>query len=283
MKKTISVITLAIAMAASSANASTISVNYDDFSDTSDWQLNGDAATLSPNADNTLRLTQGLGQAGSAFYLETFSLLDQASFSSFFSFRMFDNIGAGDIDGTGADGLVFTLQPISNTAGGGGGGIGYDGISNSLGIEFDTYDNANVDGFNGNHAGINFGGNVDSVVRINEPTRFNNGQLWNVWIDYDGLTDSLELRYGLGETRPEFSSLSYTTDLESVFGSSDLFVGFTSGTGAAGATHDITRFSFVNTFQPIEGTSTTAVSEPSLLGIMGLGLLLLARRSRIKA
>jgi hypothetical protein len=283
MKKTINIMALTLAMMAGSAHATTISVNYADFSDVSQWQLNGDAANLTTNADNTLRLTQGTGQAGSAFFMDTFSLLDQASFSSFFSFRMFDNVGAGDEDGTGADGLVFALQPISNTAGGGGGGIGYDGIGNSLGIEFDTYNNADVDGFNGNHAGINIGGSVDSVARINELTRFNNGQLWNVWIDYDGVTDLLELGYGMNENRPEFSALNTIIDLESVFGSSNLFAGFTSGTGAAGATHDITRFSFVNSFQPIEGTSAAEVSEPSLLALMGLSLLAIGRLTRKKS
>lgn len=272
MKKTLSAIALTLAV--STAHAGTIAVNQSDFSDTSQWQLNGDTAQLTPNADDALRLTQGYGQAGSAFFLETFNLLNEASFSAFFSFRIFDNVSGG------ADGFVFTLQPISNTAGAGGGGIGYQGITNSLGIEFDTYDNGGIDGFNDNHAGINFNGDINSVARINEPTDFTNGLLWNVWVDYNGLNDALELRYGMNESRPEFASLTYTTDLEAVFGSSELFVGFTSGTGAAGSTHDITRFSFINTYQPIEETTATSVPEPSTLAVMSLGLFGVAGISR---
>jgi len=48
----------------------------------------------------------------------------------------------GTKDGTGADGVVFVLQTVGNTAiGASGDGMGYSGFSPSLGIEFDTYDN----------------------------------------------------------------------------------------------------------------------------------------------
>lgn len=39
--------------------------------------------------------------------------------------------------GCGADGLVFVVQTNSNKVGGGG-GIGYQGIPNSVGVELDT-------------------------------------------------------------------------------------------------------------------------------------------------
>ncbi|MEO7762506.1 MAG: hypothetical protein ABIS68_11425 [Casimicrobiaceae bacterium] len=40
----------------------------------------------------------------------------------------------GDSDGAGADGIVFVVQPVSSTVGGGGGGIGYFGIPTSLAV-----------------------------------------------------------------------------------------------------------------------------------------------------
>ncbi|MFT7588742.1 MAG: gliding motility-associated-like protein [Limisphaerales bacterium] len=47
----------------------------------------------------------------------------------------------GSLDGTGADGMAFLLQPISTAVGSSGGGMGYQGISPSLAVEFDTYEN----------------------------------------------------------------------------------------------------------------------------------------------
>ena len=93
-----------------STMAAPISVSYADFSDLSDFQLNGTAATLNPNADNRLRLTSTTSQSGSAFLTNAISLQNQASFSSYFTFQIDNNSGLGDGDGIGADGLVFTLQ-----------------------------------------------------------------------------------------------------------------------------------------------------------------------------
>jgi gliding motility-associated-like protein len=48
-------------------------------------------------------------------------------------------------EGGGADGIAFVLQPVSINQGAIGQGIGYEGISPSLGTEFDTYYNFNTD------------------------------------------------------------------------------------------------------------------------------------------
>ena len=57
------------------------------------------------------------------FFLSPFTLPDDASFSSFFSFSIDATPGGKDSDGLGGDGLVFTLQTVSNTAGTQGGGL----------------------------------------------------------------------------------------------------------------------------------------------------------------
>lgn len=263
----------AVLAASFSSSASIINVEFDDFSDLSSFQLNGTASTLNPNSDNVLRLTNGLNQSSSAFLTNAISLQNQASFSSFFSFQIDNNIGLGDNDGAGADGIVFTLQTQSNTAGGLGFGIGYAGINNSLGIEFDTYFNTpsafpNVADSDGNHVGINLNGSVNSVAAVSEAERFNNGAVWNVWVDYNGITDMLDVRYGLDANRPAAASLSYNLDLESTFGSSDVYVGFTSGTGAGANVHDINSFKFTNDFRPIAD-----VPEPSTLALFSLALM----------
>lgn len=238
-------------------------VSFSDFSDVSAWQLNGNAA----QAGSVLRLTpSALFQTGSAFLTDPISLLDENSFSTFFQFQFSNSDGSGDPDGTGGDGIVFTLQTVSNTAGNPGQGIGFEGLPNSFGVEFDTINNGAQDQNDGNHVGINVNGSVSSVALAPFLPRFNNGSVYSAWIDYDGITDSLEVRLSTDNNRPITPLLSTNLDLETVLGSSDAFVGFTSATGFAFNDHDILNFTFTNDSQ--------STPEPmSILGFLTLGIL----------
>lgn len=247
-------------------------IYYPDFSDVSGLQLNGDAAGLTPNADNVLRLTAQTGQSGSAFSTSSVEL-DGASFSTYFSFRLHSPSGIGDYDGQGADGIVFVVQTVSNTAGGEGGGIGYDGLPFSVGIEYDTYYN----GFDpdGNHLGIDINGSVVSDVTSFVSPAFNDGNIWYSWVDYDG--SILEVRVSQIDSRPALANLSYAVDLEDVLGTSDAFVGFTSGTGAGANYHDILEWQFIPEYDPIDNP----VPEPAtVIGGFGLAALIGARTLR---
>lgn len=259
---------------------------FNDFSSVSGLQLNGSAA----QAGNVLRVTPATtGQSGSVFSTSAISLASDVSFSSAFRFRIGNSGGICDTDGCGADGLVFTVQTVSNTAGGVGGGIGYSGLANSVGIEFDTWNNGGWDDYNGNHVGIDINGNINSVVQANLPTgpghvdRMNNGAIWSAWVDYDGAADSLEVRIAQGESalRPLDALLAYNVDLTSVLGTTDAFVGFTSGTGSAYGNHDILAWQFNSTFDPIDEIGD--VPEPGALILLGLGLTGLGYRRRRQA
>ena len=104
------------------------------------------------------------------------------SFSTYFAFRL-DHSGGGENGGAdnhiGADGIVFVVQTLTNNVGGDGGGIGYAGITNSIGIEFDTWFNdgdpyidpywtnaENVVSGDGNHVGIDFNGFLTNAATI---------------------------------------------------------------------------------------------------------------------
>lgn len=266
-------------LAATSASAAPLL--YNDFSSVSGLQMNGAAA----QAGSVLRLTPSItGQSGSVFSTAAVSLASDASFSSAFRFQITNSGGICDEDGCGADGLVFAVQTVSNTAGGAGGGIGYMGLDRSVGIEFDTWNNGGWDNYNGNHVGIDLNGNIDSVAQANLSTaggnRLNNGAVWSAWVDYNGVSDALEVRLAQGAAalRPLDALLAYTVDLTGVLQTTDAFVGFTSGTGSAYGNHDILAWQFNSSYDPIDDIGD--VPEPGTLALVGLGLsgLLLRRR-----
>jgi hypothetical protein len=230
-----------------------------------------------------LRLTNGLGQSGSAFLLDPINLANQASFSTFFSFRISNSMGIGDEDGQGADGIGFVVQTVSNTAGGSGGGMGFFGIPKSVAVEFDTYNNgASANDPDGNHVGIDLNGGFNGPTATVSP-RMNNGQDWFAWVDYNGATNLLELRLSQTDNRPGSATLTRSVNLvDDVLGQTNAFIGFTSGTGSGGGYHDIISWEFRDNYQPID--DTTPVPEPGTLALLGLGMagVGIARRRRTR-
>jgi gliding motility-associated-like protein len=72
-------------------------------------------------------------QSGSMWNINRISLNEP------FDFKF--NIYLGCADGDGADGIAFVLQPISTSIGAEGGGMGFDGVSPSIGVLVDTWQN----------------------------------------------------------------------------------------------------------------------------------------------
>jgi len=98
---------------------------------TGSFILNGNATQ--PIA-NTYQLTQATGnQSGSAWNSVTLNLTQPFNFDV--------DVFLGYNNG-GADGLAFLLQQVSTSVGTSGGGLGYQGISPSFAVEFDTWQNS---------------------------------------------------------------------------------------------------------------------------------------------
>jgi len=115
------------------------------------YTVNGNASTnnchcytLTPSSNN---------QSGSVW--NNF----QINLSQSFDFNFDINLGC--IDANGADGIAFVLQPISTNVGGSGGGMGFSGITPSVGITIDTWQNTDVADPAFDHIGIQLNGNLD--------------------------------------------------------------------------------------------------------------------------
>jgi hypothetical protein len=220
-------------------------------------------ANWDPNTNSAILTPSMAAQAGSFFYKTALSLNDNPSFSTSFQFKISNSSG----DQGGADGLVFVIKNSNaNTIGGNGGGIGYKGISNSLGIEFDTYNNGSYNDPNGNHVGINLNGSMESSMATNIQANFNNGLPWSVWIDYNDQSKSVDVRLANNSnSRPVDPALTYTFEngkgLKDIIaegsGPSLASFGFTAATGEATGKHEILSWSLYTS------ASSSSSSNPS--------------------
>jgi hypothetical protein len=215
----------------------------------------GNRAVLTPSDKNN---------AGSFFYNTAISLANGASFSTSFKFQISDSKGDGGEDG--ADGLVFVIKNSNAiTIGSAGEGLGYKNILNSLGIEFDTFNNPAQSDPNGNHVGVNLNGSVVSKdTKIVETLSFNNGLPWTAWIDYNNQSQAVDVRIASNsDARPDSSMLSYklSSSLKDIIGevngSSLASFGFTAATGESIGKHEILAWSL---FAP---SSSSSSSNPS--------------------
>jgi hypothetical protein len=212
---------------------------YDDFSDLSGLTTNGSAA----QAGSALRLTPALReQAGSAFTTSQVPLGPGGSFSTHFSFQI---TGSG---GGGADGLAFLVQNDPNVdaaLGGGGGNMGYSGITPSLAVEFDSW--AGLGDVDANHVGTATNGGVGNGIAIPLGTALDGGAVFYAWVDYDGLADMLEVRVDTAPLRPVAPTLSQAgIGLAALLGGTTAHVGFTAATGGAFGNHDILSWHFAS-------------------------------------
>ena len=176
----------AILAAAATTTALADNVIFDGFSDTTGLAINGSAFATNTTDGDVMRLTSATGnQAGSIF---SDTLVDATNFSTKFSFRITEPGGAvfDNNDEPGADGFVFVVQPISNSLGGLGQGIGYEGIGTSLGVEFDTWGNAGNNDPSQSHVGLNLNGSVDhNGLPTHDVTgpELDDADRWYSWID----------------------------------------------------------------------------------------------------
>lgn len=221
--------------------------------------LNGSAQLVTAPKGNTIIALTPLrqNQAGSAFTSEIVPFGPKFAFATFFQFRMSTNDGFYPA----ADGFAFVLQTAGPTAlGGDGAGLGYLNITPSIAVEFDTYMNAPFDP-NSNHVAILTQGQLNdmdpqSPYGVADCTYYytfgcmGNGDVWSVWIGYDGTNLSVALADN-STVRPA-NLIEFPIDIASQLGQTSAYVGFTGATGSMFATHEIASWEFPDTQQPVQ-------------------------------
>ncbi len=232
--------------------------NFPTFASTSGLELNG----VATSTGNELLLTStALNTAGSAFFTTPLVMGSDDSFSTEFSFRIDGGSGAG-----GADGFSFLLQnsPAGVDAlGATGGSLGLSGITSSVAIEFDTYQNPTDP--NANHVAVNVNGNVAQSLFTNTPSLdLNSGATRYAWVDYNGTTNRLRVFLSATAAKPTTPVLSASLDLTSILGGT-AYAGFTAATGGLANNHRILSWQLDRTVPSGGGDDQVAVRAVDLV------------------
>ena len=192
----------------------------------SQYILNGSATK---NSCNCYTLTPAsFTQAGSVWNANKINLNNPFDFS----FNVF--LGCQDLNG--ADGIVFMLQPISTSIGSTGEGMGFMGITPSIGISLDTWQNLNLNDPLYDHISIQANGNPAHGSDLAGPVQASSTSeniedcQWHVFrISWDPVTHWLRAYFD-GQLRVE----KQVDIIATIFNNDpNVFWGFTAATGGA--------------------------------------------------
>lgn len=211
------------------------------------------------------------GEARSAF--QTLPV-DVRAFTTSFGFQITD---------PGADGFTFSLQSGSPTAlGGSGGALGYAGITHSIAVKFDLWNNA---GEGSNSTGLYVDGALPTLSAIDLTPAgidLHSGHVFNVVMTYDGATLLVQITDALTGAS---ATQSYSIDIPAALGSDVGYAGFTGATGGLYATQRVLHWEYVNrtnadlpvvavgpaaTMDPTQTTASLSVLGSELAGESGL-------------
>jgi uncharacterized repeat protein (TIGR02543 family) len=235
------------------------SVNLNDFNLQGRFN-NGNTFDINKDANKGLVMTNTISQAASIFLKEQLAAdTTSPGFSTYYVMNVY-RIGTSP-----ADGYVFVIAANSNSLGSSGGGLGYSGILNSVGIEFDFYNNENIENIASSDVFI------DGSIRYTPGTIFDSGYIsrWNsvgqralvrsfhTWIEYNHLETKLELRVVPTDdenpnvnrpARPALPLLSKTINLSQL--SNYFYGGFTAATGNSAQEMTLKSWYFSNAYIP---------------------------------
>ncbi|MFL2585924.1 MAG: lectin-like domain-containing protein [Parvicellaceae bacterium] len=221
--------------------------------------LNGSATDL---GNNEYLLTNQINWDTGAVWNQTLVNLNQP-------FHFDIDLYFGTKDANGADGIAFGLQQLSNQLLMAGGGIGYQGITPSFFVEFDTWQNSIYNDISNDHIAVQKDGDIDhnSVNNLFPVQSLGNGNiedgLWhNCIFDWDPTNFNFTVEFdGI-----QVVNMNYDI-VNNVFGgTSATYWGFTSSTGGSNNEQKI-RYNTVTFFneiidQEICSEDTISISAP---------------------
>jgi hypothetical protein len=228
------------------------SINYGSgFASVQGLTLNGSTVN---SDDSRLQLTNGgLYQAGSMFYSQPVNV---QTFTTDFAFQL---------SSAQADGFTFTIQNMGSTAlGSSGGYLGYagqapnPGITNSVAVKFDIYNNS---GEGTDSTGVYTNGAMPTVPAVNIASsgiQLNSGDSIRAHLTYDGTNLSMTLTDSV--TNKTFT-LTQAINIPQVVGSNTAYVGFTGGTGGLTASQKILTWTYAS--QPLASATAAPVFSPT--------------------
>lgn len=193
--------------------------------------VNGNATFVGGQA---LITSNAGGQAGSMYYNQKVNI---QSFTTNFTMRF---------EQTNADGGTFLIQNSAITAlGASGGSLGYQGITPSFAIRFDTWNGATGQFSTDVMSNGSIPGGQGASGVLNTSLGLTAGGTWNfnVAVTYNGTS----FAYTITNTAngSNFSS-NATVNLPTILGANTAWVGFTGGTGGATELQYVSSWDFAN-------------------------------------
>jgi len=216
---------------------------------TSDLSLNyGTSVT-----GGMLQLTDGgTGENRSAWFATPVPV------NSFITDFSFEQVNAS------ADGMTFAIQGNNVWAlGNPGGGLGFQGIPNSIAVKFDLYNNA---GEGSDSTGLYIDGSAPTVPAVDLSStgiNLHSGDVMHAHLLYDGTNLTMTLTDTVTNTTV---TEVFPVNIPNVIGGNTGYVGFTGGTGGLSATQNVLSWSYLSpagkfasvpTFSLTAGTYTT--------------------------
>lgn len=229
---------LAVPATAGAIIAPTSTITYNSFVDDTFLILPGDSFP----SNGALRLTENVSDQQGAMW-STGLYRPEQTWSTHFRFMIGGN--------KSGDGLAFVIQNDPEKAGAvglGGSDLGYAGISPSYAVEFDQFvfgDNTGADNTDPNYPHVATVANGDPSNghrQIWDPPFDLTGQEIDAWVEYNAGAQQVKVFVSDDGVKPATPQITDNVDLHSI--GTTALVGFTAGTGAATATHDILFWSF---------------------------------------
>jgi Bacterial lectin len=230
--------------------------------------------TRSPLDNDCYQLTDEIGQkqVGAVWAARTLDVTKSFTIEAALYFGTIDGV-SGTKRNIGADGIALVIQNEGPYAiGGKGGGMGWSGISPSIGVKFDTYQNNITSGdLAGDHIalirdGKLTNGRLSPLIELG--FNLEDGQFHNVTFEWDSPKQTVSV-YVNGALTLTMSSI----DLKSFLGKKNYaFPGFTSSTGESTNRHVVCiksiRGEFYGTVAPHFSPPYPVVSDvPSSPGV----------------